>query len=346
MKKFTKVCLITSLALILTGGIICAIGALTGGWRQVDEIGEGQLWWRVANRIAGTYNYNYLPELEDVWDYEYDDWDYGHGDWDYGHGYWGDEYPEDVDRTNWNTIGIHGAGKSITKEYTDTGIGAEDVTQLQIDVGGAALYFLESENNNFGVKRTGKGNYRYDISGGRFYLESGTNRHIVSTGNNEKLYLYIPKGLALDQLSVCVGAGVAELGELSAQEIDMEVGAGMISADRINCQSLDVETGAGRVTLNGIEAGEMSLIVGAGYAYAEGSVSHDLNVECGIGVVELKVQEAFEDFNYNINCAAGSVTLGNRSYSVFADDKYINNKAPAECSLDCAMGSVSMKFDN
>ncbi len=44
MNKFTKICLITALILILVGGTICVIGFVSGGWKQVDEIGQNSSW--------------------------------------------------------------------------------------------------------------------------------------------------------------------------------------------------------------------------------------------------------------------------------------------------------------
>ena len=36
MKKFTKFCLITSIVLILTGGIVFLLGAVSGGWGMME----------------------------------------------------------------------------------------------------------------------------------------------------------------------------------------------------------------------------------------------------------------------------------------------------------------------
>lgn len=308
MKKFTKICLITSLVLIIIGGIISVIGVFTGGWRLVSEVRGDEGWWKVVDRVTDAY------------------------DW----------YPSDYRRNDWDNLG---AGDYEKLEYKDTGIAGEEVTEMRIDIGGAALYLLEAEDNNFGFKKEGRLDYECYLERGTLHLESDSNRYRLNNLTDEKVWLYVPAGMDFDRISINVGAGMAQAGELHADEIDLEIGAGMLVSDRIVCRSLDVESGAGKVTLNGIEATDMVLNVGAGHAYAQGSVSGDIDVECGVGAVEVALSEDFEHYNYKVECAAGTVKLGDKSYSAFAADKYIDNRAQAECSLECAMGTIKIDFE-
>ena len=52
MKKFTKISLFTSLILILIGGTICVIGAVSGGWKLVREIEGNGRWWQMIDKVS------------------------------------------------------------------------------------------------------------------------------------------------------------------------------------------------------------------------------------------------------------------------------------------------------
>ena len=45
------------------------------------------------------------------------------------------------------------------------------VRDMKIDIGGAALCFMESENDNFGLKIDGKEDYKYYESKGVFFFQ-------------------------------------------------------------------------------------------------------------------------------------------------------------------------------
>ncbi len=366
MKKFTKICLVTSLVLILTGGIVCIIGAAGGGWQMMNEMDRGSGVWRFVRRLENSYMLNWIDDMdvaedireeiidvknevaeevgdawEDVWDDMDDTWDEA----------W--ESAEDAERNaSQMRKEMEDAGNDISgieQEFrskvpdgdADIGIDASRIKEMKIDIGGAALCFMESENDNFGLKIDGNGDYRYYESKGVFYLEGGK-KHL--TDNHEKVYLYLPAGKKFDEVEINVGGGWLSVGELDAREVDLTVGAGMMTSGRISCQSLDVEVGAGEVFLEGIEADKIDLEVGMGTAYIKGKIGKEIDASCGMGMIMADLDNAETDFNYEIECEAGGITLGDKKYSAFADDIRVDNGAPGKCSLECSMGSIDVVF--
>ena len=168
MKKFGKICLIASAVLILIGGTICVLGFFSGGWRMVNEMEMDDDFWHFVSWFGGedavrNIRHEMTQEVR--------------------------EEMEDIE-------------EDIREENEDTGIEADKVKKLKIEIGGAALCLMESGNNNFGVKIDGKGDYQYYESGGVFHLEGGYDRF---TGNrNEKVYLYIPGGKNFDDVKIDV----------------------------------------------------------------------------------------------------------------------------------------------
>lgn len=326
--------------------------------------------WRFVRRLENSYMMHWIDdidvaedireeivdvknevaeEIEDAWDDALDDMDDA---WDEA---WEDG--EEAERTvsevkkEMKDAGDDLSGM-IEQEFRskapegDAGIGisASQVKEMKIDIGGAALCFMESENDNFGLKIDGKGDYRYYESKGVFYLEGGK-KHLTGN-NNERVYLYIPAGKAFDEVEINVGGGLISIGELNAREVEMTAGAGIITSDRISCRSLDVEVGAGEVSLEGIETDEMDIEVGMGTAYIKGKVGREIDASCGMGMIMADLDNAETDFNYEIECSAGSITLGDKKYSAFADDIHVNNGASGKCSLECSMGSIDIVFSN
>ncbi len=361
MKKFSKIWLCTALFLIIIGGTLCVFGYFTGGWRLANEIGRSSSWARLAWAIPGHYSrwhwgdwmdWEDLKELEEVEDLEkledleelenlakLDKL----------------EELEDLEGIAESDAASNAAGGGNNGEislslpdaadYEDTGIRAADVKDLDVEIGGAALYIQEAEGDTFGIKTEGKGTYRYYEKNGKFHLE-GNRKEMWDQYINkeERVYLYLPKGMVFREADIEMGGGVVEIASLSADEIDLSVGAGEIIVGELDGVELKVETGMGAVSLNKINVQKLDAETGLGSTYMKGSVSREIDMECGMGNIELILSGKVSDYNYEICCAVGSIDVDGRNYSGLAEDVRINNKAAAECSLECSMGEISLTF--
>lgn len=223
----------------------------SGGWRMVNEMEMDDDFWHFVSWFGGEdavrnirheMTQEVREEMEDIEEDIREEWE--------------DDIKDDIEEA------MDEAGKDvreaileefaadIPEENEDTGIEADKVKKLKIEIGGAALCLMESGNNNFGVKIDGKGDYQYYESGGVFHLEGGYDRF---TGNrNEKVYLYIPGGKNFDDVKIDVG-GVISIGELNAREVELNAGAGIIASEKINCSDLSVEVGAGKSYWKGLK---------------------------------------------------------------------------------------------
>lgn len=400
MKKFTRVCLITSLVLIMAGGLICVIGKVSGGFRMADEIGRNSRWGHMADSTGDSYHWTGLGgritreiinniirddftdayvseaatdvadsvkdgahkvndawnEVNGTWDEAWNEvdgaWDEAWNEaWDEVDGAWDEKWDDDWNEAwdddwngTWDYKNTSVNGTDIPKDYLDTGVTADEITELNISIGGAFLYFEESDNNNFGVKLDGRGCFKYDASEGVFYLEGNQKRSYLDS--EEKVYLYIPKGKVFKDVEINVGGGIVKVGELLADNVNLCAGAGVITANKIEALSLNLEVGAGAAALQGVNADELSMNVGVGKAYVAGDIERDIYAECGMGVIELILDNAETDYNYELSCNAGNIELGGRSYSALTKEKSINNDAEAICSLDSSMGTIKVSHKN
>ena len=335
MKKFTKIGLIPAAVLVLIGGTICVLGFVSGGWGLVDEMNMDDGFWHFLSRVGGEDAVRHIrheitdditddiadsirEEAEDIEDEIRK------------------ETEDDVRKAIQGEFGAKASG-----ENGNTGIGANQVRELEIQIGGAALCLMESGDDHFGVVIDGKGDYRYYESEGVFYLEGGK-KH--TTVHNEKVYLYIPKGKHFDDVEIDIGGGIISIDGLSADEVEMNAGAGVITSEQINCRSLSVEVGAGEAVLEGIEADEIDIEVGMGSATVSGKANYEIDASCGMGYLSLVLDHEETDFNYEIECAAGAINVGRQSYGALGNEAYVNNGASRECSLECSMGSIDVTF--
>lgn len=337
MNKFTKICLITALILILVGGTICVIGFVSGGWKQVDEIGQNSSWAKMLYGVSYAYTGNWDNDTED-WADRAEDWTDRTEDWDDDM----DDYFGDDEYWYHSEKGISEKGIKVGSDYSQITVDESDIKKMYISIGGAALYIKEAQDGNFGIQKDGMKVYEYYVDGDELHL---TSDYKTFKNDEDRIYVYVPKGTRFEKVAIAGGAGVADLGELDAGEIELQIGAGMATSDQINCSSLKMDVGAGKVTLKGVTAQELDMNVGVGHAYIEADITKEIDVACGLGAVELVLSGSEKDYNYKASCEAGSIKIGNRVYGALSGDTFVDNDAGKDCSLECAMGNIELSFE-
>ena len=318
MKKFTKICLLTALILILVGGTVCVVGGISGGWRMVKEMENDERWKGLAEQ-------------------------YGEGFWSNGRYFEWDEISEELDEWDEEVEAWEDAGADAKEVQRLADVDMDEIEDLEISIGGASLYVLEAEDGNLSFEVDGKGKYSCYESGDVLILEGGRNKSSLSS--DEKVYLYLPKDKRFEDVLISVGGGLIEIGTIEAEEIEFTIGAGSIKADEIVGKKLKIEVGAGKAILKNIRVDELDAEVGMGECRVQGSISKKVKVKCGMGNVDLALSGKEDDYNYDVSCAAGNISFGDKSYSGLADDVYIDNDAEGECSLECAMGNIGIVFE-
>ena len=295
---------------------ICVVGGISGGWKLVNDMKDSERWMELAEQ-------------------------YGEGFWISDWYFRWDDIDDEPGNRKEDESGLR--AESITEGESLTDVDIEKVQDLEIKIGGAALYILEAEDGKLSFQVEGKGKYRCYESGGVLVVEGGRDRKF--SNNDEKVYLYLPKDKTFGDVSIDVGAGYIEIGAMTAEELAFSIGAGEITAESIKGDNLKVSAGAGIAQLENVNIREMDIEVGMGECCVQGYIQEEIKVECGMGNVELALTNEKEDFNYDISCAAGVIDIGGKSYSAMADDIYVDNDASGECTLECAMGNIEIAFE-
>ncbi len=110
------------------------------------------------------------------------------------------------------------------------------------------------------------------------------------------------------------------------QEVEFSIGASDVYIEKIKTDFFEVELGAAKLEIDSLEAKKISMSVGMGSA-------------------EITMADAdMEDYNYEIECGAGNIILGDESFGGVATERKINNHAKAEMELECGMGEIIINF--
>lgn len=76
-----------------------------------------------------------------------------------------------------------------------------------------------------------------------------------------------------------------------------------------------------------------------------GEVEKEVKIECGVGQVNYTAVGSQEDYDYEVSCGIGSVTVGSDSYSGMGGERKVNNNGSKKMEIECGIGMVDVSFD-
>lgn len=350
MKRFTKICLYTALIMFITGAIMCGVGWMFGGFRQLNSMDIRGITGGIPDI---PFVYEALPGSGKMYRFYSDDdtvWQKNYGNWDRISDHLGD-------------IGdIDGPAPAL-------GLTADTIQDLYIDLGGCTLYIGESEDEYVRLAMSGvTDNFRYHVEDGKLSIVRKPDRSYWHTGvwqPEDRVYLYLPEGTAFRRIDILFGAGRMEAADLvtvgayieigagecvidsltADEEAMFSVGAGRMELDSLLCDIAYIEVGAGAMTIDNAEiATDADIDLGMGSVDISGLIKGYMNVDCDMGTVNLHLLDTEKDHDYEIDCSMGTVNIGSHNYSAMSDEKLISNGSSSYFDIDCSMGTVNITF--
>ncbi len=187
-----------------------------------------------------------------------------------------------------------------------------DVESLKLDVGVAKCTLLPSDTKEWKV-------VGYDVPSRFRCRKSGDTLEVscrqafwsfLNFGNKEaEMEIWIPRSQLLKKVQIDAGVG-----DLYASE------------ESLRCEKLKIDCGVGDCDI-----------------WAD--IEERIEIDGGVGSVELTLVGREEDFNYDIDCGVGSVDVGEHHYSELGSDVKVDNGADKKIEIDCGVGSVAVKFE-
>lgn len=167
----------------------------------------------------------------------------------------------------------------------------------------------------------------YDTDEGELSIETKNSRWWPKSAGNNSGYLVIqiPENITLNEASFEMGAGILKIEAVKADSLDISVGAGEAVVKEFETAQLDVECGAGKGTLNG-------------------TVTRNASIKCGVGELAMSLNGNQKDYDYQLECGIGELTVGDDTYSGLGSERNIDNGTGKLMDIDCGIGRVAVTF--
>lgn len=225
---------------------------------------------------------------------------------------------------------------------------AENVDRLTIAVGACRLVLQEEkmDEDQIRVSCSGSERIKCNLDGDELSVK-GYKRDLWSMiGNSSapEIRITVPEERKFAGVELKTGAGQAEITGIRADEISVKAGAGEVIMNQVTADTMSMEAGAGSLQAEKMDVENIEFSVGAGSFNYEGKAPEELDADCAMGELVMDLSGKESDHNYSVRCAAGEVEIGNQSGSMLAIERYIDNGADSEYSVDCSMGTISITF--
>ena len=228
-------------------------------------------------------------------------------------------------------------------ERFDLGTADTGITELELEAGGCSVEVKTSEDAHFYVEAAGMRRFQGYVEGNTLTVRGTAN---YTTNNwNGSITLYVPEGCRWEQATLELGAGSLEAEKMVADNLEAHVGAGQMIFDELYADQTTFDCGMGQLIAEQLQSRIVDATVGMGSLQLTGDVTEQLTGECSMGELQLELAGTQTDFNYDLSCGMGELTVGDDSYTGLAQKKQIHNNAVKSMDLECSMGSITVQFE-
>ena len=211
------------------------------------------------------------------------------------------------------------------ESYTDGTYVFEDcmASDLEILVGAGDLKIKYHNEENVTLEVSDEDKMQCYVEGDTLKIRGGL---ITGTGSSSTMIVYLPENKNFNNVAIDVGAGNIEIDKLTGADTDINVAMGQVVISEMETDSLNIE-------------------VGMGNAEVKGNINYEAIVDCGMGQVVMELEGEGKDFNYNLDCGLGSLSVEGVYHIAGIGDSYVNNDASMEMDLSVGMGTVMVSFE-
>lgn len=307
MKQFVKICLVTGGCSLILGMLLLGIGVFMGA--RPGQYARAFYFDHWTDLFDFDNTVKPLDEIEDILDEDVEAWT--------------GSREGSRDKGEYGYAPRHEGGISSTSgnfEYDESF--TEEIRDVEIEVGDGAIQLIPYEGNAVRVQADNiKKYFQCWVEGEEFHIEDRRK----NADEELNLMVYLP--------------------EKGYGELKIELGAGQFEAQELKAEEIEIQMGAGECEIQRIEAGkEAKLQVGAGRIWLGAFSGKKLSGECAAGEMDIWLEGGYEDYNYDIACAAGEILLDGESRTGLVYREKIDNKADKKVELNCAIGTVQINF--
>lgn len=148
----------------------------------------------------------------------------------------------------------------------------------------------------------------------------------LNTQDSGIMYISVPRWIYFQKITADAKAGLIELSEIEARELEVKTDAGQIIVSAFSAERLDAECGVGQIIL-------------------EGEVTGSAEIDCNIGEVLCTLPGTADAYDYELKCAVGELRIDGESYDGIVNKKEIDNGSGCRVKAECDMGRVEINFE-
>lgn len=225
-----------------------------------------------------------------------------------------------------------------TKTYTVS----SEISDLNIQINAADFYI--KEGNSFSVESNLK-NLEVDEKNGCLTLKDLTKIKLNGSNayENAVLTIYVPAGMAFDNVNIKTGAGRFTVDSLSAATIGFELGAGDVTISKLIAEkSANIEGGAGRITISNGAIKDLALKMGMGQLNLTAALTGDSELELGVGESNITLLGSKDDYELDIEKGIGNITVDGKNVTDFGS----SGNGANEVDIHGGVGAINVRFED
>ncbi len=246
----------------------------------------------------------------------------------------------DINTESW----FDSEGEIYSGSLEMTKLSEGEIKHLTLQAAGCKVILLNAEEADFYFSFENMKKVQAYQKGTELFVKVVRDTILDEAEEKNVLTLYVPRGYFLETAELELGAGGMHIEELLAQEVDLSVEAGKLDANFLKTAELEVYLGAGSVNLNNVEVQNAAFSVGAGSMTMDGQISGNAEANCAAGSLKMNLFGTVKDFNYKLQCMAGTILLNEEKYSGVNETVRMDNASEKSMELSCAVGSMKVTF--
>lgn len=223
----------------------------------------------------------------------------------------------------------------------------ESVKHIKIEAGCVNFIFKEADTDKIIVSADIKEENKYNCRMVADELQVLYDKTVHKEGKlSETISITLPMNMEFDNVEIDMGAcdTYFESPTNHYRKVDFEGGASSVEIEGLHVdEELNIEFGAGRFNAFHVEAKNMNLSCGAAKAKVEGDLKENVNVDCGVGAVNLLLKGCEADYCFSTDCAIGSISINGKKRGGFASScSQQSNNARTNVNISCGVGKVTV----
>lgn len=234
---------------------------------------------------------------------------------------------KDMDMEQFNTVYIEVKHASVDVKTSDDGKYGIECSLL----GDEQVIEFVNEGGNLIIK---------DMSSSNGFISF----NLFNFGVENKITVYVPKDVYLDNLTIKGDAVDANIGQIKgAEELKISIDAGDIDVNNVSFGNVDITIDAGDVDMKNVNITKsLKTFMDAGDLDVIGKIEGDINVEIDAGDVDIETGIKSKYFNYKVSMSIGEIDVFGHEKSGFEGEITGNHDGIYSMNIKVDMGDVTV----